>query len=322
MKALIIGGSGGLSGTLASMAKEVYEVWALTRGTRPLEEGIIPLRADRNNSKDFEEAIMNAHTTWDVVFDCICMNERHAKQDLEILSKVTKRLVVISTDSVYDCFHKEAPQNEEGIFVEEQGEPEECTYAGNKRNMEKVFQAYFKRISNGLPNQEEKGMKITLFRPGHIYGNSSFLLGCYPEHSRQKELPELILKECPITLVGGGIHLTQPVFVDDLAGVMLDCVDKMGCFQQIFCVGGPKAVENRRYYEIIGEHLGKKVHFKEVPFLGYLDMHPEFSGHLCHRIYDLSKLEAAGVSLPATSLEEGLRIHLQRMGYQQVSTDY
>ena len=49
MKALIIGGSGGVSGMLASMAKETYEVWALTRGKRPLGAGIIPLCADRDD---------------------------------------------------------------------------------------------------------------------------------------------------------------------------------------------------------------------------------------------------------------------------------
>lgn len=31
------------------------------------------------------------------------------------------------------------------------------------------------------------------------------------------------------------------------------------------------------------------------------------SGHLCHRIYDMSKLQAAGVNLPSTSLEEGMQ---------------
>ena len=89
MKALIIGGSGGLSGALASMAKESYEVWALTRGKRPLGEGIIPLHADRDNEEEFRSAVLGAGVTWDVVFDCICMNERHAEQDLEVLSKVS-----------------------------------------------------------------------------------------------------------------------------------------------------------------------------------------------------------------------------------------
>ena len=82
MKALIIGGSGGLSGTLASMAQETYEVWTLTRGSRPVADGIRCLTADRNRPEEFHSAILGAGVTWDVVFDCICMNENHARQDL------------------------------------------------------------------------------------------------------------------------------------------------------------------------------------------------------------------------------------------------
>ena len=307
MKALIIGGSGGLSGALASMAKEPYEVWALTRGKRPLGEGIIPLHADRDNEEEFRSAVLGAGVTWDVVFDCICMNERHAEQDLEVLSKVSGRLVVISTDSVYDPARKRTPQTEEGFFVEETGTPGECSYAGNKRKMEEVFLRCFS-------GEERCSLNVTLFRPGHIYG-PGFLIGCYPEHSRQKELPDLILAGQPLSLVASGIYVTQPIFVRDLARVMLECVDKPGTFQQIFCIGGPEAVENRIYYEILGKLLGVETVIRELPLTGYLDAHPDYSGHLCHRIYDLSKLKAAGVELPATPLEEGLKLHLESLGY-------
>ena len=322
-KALIIGGSGGLSGRLATMAQKEYDVWVLTRGKRPLPDGVHPLTADRNDPAAFLQALQSeeylpaesdlrssnglnfqcvndshsANTNWDVVFDCICMNEFHAKQDLEVLSKFTNRLVVISTDSVYDPACKRTPQTEEGIFIEETGLPEECSYAGNKRRMEHVLLDAF---------------HTTIFRPGHIYG-PGFLLGCFPEHSRQESLPELIARGETLRLVGGGIYLTQPIFVDDLAQAMLDCIACPDTFNQIFCIGGPEAVENRRYYEIIGEILGSPVHICEVPLTGYVEAHPEYAGHLCHRIYDLSKLKKAGVPLPSTSLEEGLREHLQSL---------
>lgn len=306
-KALIIGGSGGLSGRLATMAQKEYDVWVLTRGKRPLPDGVHPLTADRNDPAAFLNALQHAEgalqsTNWDVVFDCICMNEVHAKQDLEVLSRFTSRLVVISTDSVYDPAQKRTPQTEEGIFIEESGLPEECSYAGNKRRMEHVFLNAFEPSPGSL--------RTTIFRPGHIYG-PGFLLGCFPEHSRQESLPELIARGESLRLVGGGIYLTQPIFVDDLAQAMLDCVDCPDTFNQIFCIGGPEAVENRRYYEIIGKILGTEVHIREIPLTGYVEAHPEYAGHLCHRIYDLSKLKKAGVPLPSTSLEEGLKKHLQ-----------
>lgn len=303
-KALIIGGSGGLSGRLAALAKDEYEVWAVTRGQRPLGDGIHLLKADRNDTENFKKTILEADTNWDIVFDCICMNEKHALQDLNVFPGITKRLVVISTDSVYDPLRKDTPQKEDGYFVEEEGEPETLTYAGNKRRMEHIF----------INNFGSTTLAVTLFRPGHIYG-PGFLIGCYPEHSRQKELPQLILDKEPISLVGGGIYLTQPIFVDDLANAMLDCADKQGTYNRIFCIGGPKAVENRRYYEIIGQLLDRELNIKEIPLAGYLEEHPEYSGHLCHRIYDLSALREAGVRLPDTSLETGLKIHLNSLGY-------
>lgn len=303
-KALIIGGSGGLSGRLAALAKDEYEVWAVTRGQRPLGDGIHLLKADRNDTENFKKTILEADTNWDIVFDCICMNEKHALQDLNVFPGITKRLVVISTDSVYDPLRKDTPQKEDGYFIEEEGEPETLTYAGNKRRMEHIF----------INNFGSTTLAVTLFRPGHIYG-PGFLIGCYPEHSRQKELPQLILDKEPISLVGGGIYLTQPIFVDDLANAMLDCTDKQCTYNRIFCIGGPKAVENRRYYEIIGQLLDRELNIKEIPLAGYLEEHPEYSGHLCHRIYDLSALRDAGVRLPDTSLETGLKIHLNSLGY-------
>ncbi len=303
-KALIIGGSGGLSGRLAALAKDEYEVWAVTRGQRPLGDGIHLLKADRNDTENFKKTILEADTNWDIVFDCICMNEKHALQDLNVFPGITKRLVVISTDSVYDPLRKDTPQKEDGYFIEEEGEPETLTYAGNKRRMEHIFNNNFGSTT----------LAVTLFRPGHIYG-PGFLIGCYPEHSRQKELPQLILDKEPISLVGGGIYLTQPIFVDDLANAMLDCTDKQCTYNRIFCIGGPKAVENRRYYEIIGQLLDRELNMKEIPLAGYLEEHPEYSGHLCHRIYDLSALRDAGVRLPDTSLETGLKIHLNSLGY-------
>ena len=307
-KALIIGGSGGLSGRLATMAQIEYNVWVLTRGKRPLPDGVHPLTADRNDPAAFCNALQSADSPaqphWDVVFDCICMNEIHAKQDLERLSRFTDHLVVISTDSVYDPAHKRTPQTEEGLFIEETGSPEECSYAGNKRRMEHVFLDSFEQSLGSL--------HTTIFRPGHIYG-PGFLLGCFPEHSRQESLPELIARGETLNLVGGGTYLTQPIFVDDLAQTMLDCVNCPDTYNQIFCIGGPEAIENRRYYEIIGEILDKEVHIREIPLTGYVEAHPEYAGHLCHRIYDLSKLKKAGVPLPSTSLEDGLRKHLRRL---------
>lgn len=295
MRALIIGGSGALSGELASRLLEKYEVWALTRGHRQLNAGIHPLVCDRDDREAFERTVTGAGVTWDAVFDCICMNREHAVEDLEVLSKVTGRLIVVSTDSVYDPAHKQIPQGEDGVFIEEDGPTSECSYGGNKRRMEHVFIDHMSVPGHAL--------SITIFRPGHIYG-PGLKLGCYPECSRSDELTDRMRRGEPLPLVGLGTYIIQPIFVNDLARVMIDCAGNALCFDRIFCIGGPERIENRRYYELLAEALGVSASFEEIPLKGYAEAHPEYAGHLCHRCYDLSALRATGIALPDGTLED------------------
>lgn len=302
--ALIIGGSGGLSSVVARLATERYLVSTVTRGTRAVPEGVTSLKADRNDAEGLRKVLREQNVRWDFVIDCICMNAEQAKADLEILPEFTDRLIVVSTDSVYDGRLKKIPENEEGICVNETGSTAECTYAGNKRRMEEAFLREMR--------SEKPRLKITIFRPGHIYG-PGFLLGCFPEHSRQKELPELILQGKPVRLVGAGTYVIHPVYVDDLARVLVECAPNEKTYGEIFCIGGPDAIENVTYYECIAEYLGVALHVEEIPLSGYLEMHPEYGGHLCHRIYDLSKLKATGIRLPATGIKEGIAKHLKSL---------
>ena len=64
--------------------------------------------------------------------------------------------------------------------------------------------------------------------------------------------------------------------------------------------------------------MGVSVIIDEVPLKGYLEKHPEYSGHLCHRIYDLCKLKETGIRLPDTKLFKGIGIQLMSLGYQVV----
>ena len=304
MNALIIGGSGGLSSVLAVKAMETYNVYTVTRGERKLPEGVISMKADRNDLTALKNALDGAGVRFDVVFDCICMNKEHAAADLEILPAYTDRLVVISTDSVYDGRRKRTPEDETGICLKAEGDTKDCDYAENKRQMELVF---LKEMASTNP-----GLKITMFRPGHIYG-PGFLLGCFPEHSRQKDLPEYILAGKPVRLVGMGTYIIHPIYVDDLATTMIDCVHNDKTYGEVFCIGGPEAIENRIYYECIAKVLGVSLKVEEVPLDGYLDRHPEYSGHLCHRIYDLSKLRNTGVKMPSTGIYEGIEKTLRSL---------
>ena len=291
MKLLIIGGSGQLSGRLAQMAvSQGHEVWAVTRGSRPLPQGAHGLTADRSDPQALLAALQSAHIRWDAALDCICMNAQHARTDLEVVTRFTSRFVVVSTDSVYHPHFKRVPQDENGLRYMDDG-----GYGHHKRQMEEVF----------LASEEN----WTLLRPGHIYG-PGFKLGCFPEHSRQDGLLSHIREGKPLHLVGGGEYLIHPIFVDDLAQCMLECIENERTFRQIYCIGGPEAVPNAEYYHIIGRIAGREAVIESIPEEGYLQAHPEYSGHLCQRSYTLQKLRQSGVPLPQTHLEDGLRRHI------------
>ena len=300
MKLLIIGGSGLISGHIARAAmKAGHEVWAVTRGQRKVDEGVHALVADRRDVPALRAALESANTQWDAAFDCLCYDPDDARIDLDVLPPFVKRLVVISTDSVYHPLHKQVPQTEDGIYMEDD------TYGAKKRRMERFFLS-------------EEGRKLdwTIFRNGHVFGPGSWL-GCYPEHMRNPELLDHMRADKPLQLVGGGRYLIHPIYAKDFALTMLDCLDKPAAIHQIFCIGGPDVIENREYFECIGRIIGHPAVVEEIPEGGYLESHADAYVNLCHRSYDLSKLKNAGVRVPCMPMEIGLRAHIDWLDAQK-----
>lgn len=293
MKLLILGGSGFVSGHLARLAREHgHEVWTVTRGNRPLPAGVHGLTGDAHDAASLRAALSAAGVRWDAALDCICYTAETAQTDLAVLPDYAPRLVVVSTDSVYHPAFKRVPQDETGVYLHDGG------YGSCKRQMEEVF---LEAAAHGRPD-----FAWTIFRPGHIFGPGS-QVGCYPEHTRQKDLIERMRRGEPLRLVDGGRFLLHPIYVEDLCRAMLDCLPLPRAYNEIFCIGGPDILTNAAYFETLAELLGVPIQIEEIPLPGYLEAHPQYSGHLCHRAYSLDKLRAAGIPLPQTPFREGLK---------------
>lgn len=292
MQLLLLGGSGFLSGTVARRAVEQgYTVWAVTRGQKPLPPGVTPVVGDRRNRPAFAQAIAGLRTQWDLVIDCIGYEPEDARQDIAVFRERARQFAFVSTDFVFDPRQRRFPQPEDGAYVRD-------GYGGNKRTCELEF---------------ERGdcgdMAWTIIRPCHIYGPGSEL-GCLPRHARDPKLIQRLKDGEPLELVGGGHFLQQPIFARDLADLLLSVCGNRQCRNRIFNAAGPDIVESRTYYQIIADALGVKLQVKEIPVHNYLAAHPDSASFLCHRIYDLGKLKASGLKVPATPLAEGLREHV------------
>ncbi|MCC7494474.1 MAG: NAD-dependent epimerase/dehydratase family protein [Fimbriimonadaceae bacterium] len=292
-KVLILGGSGFLSGTLARRALAAgHRVTVVTRGRRELPPGVGAIVADRTAEGEFAAAIAAAGTTWDLVVDCIGYQPAAARQDLEVFRQRAGWLVFISTDFVFDPARRVFPQPEEAEHYLADG------YGGLKRACEVELQL-----------GDRGALHWTVLRPNHIYGPGS-QLGCLPAHARDPELIARLRRGEILRLVGGGHFLQQPILARDLADLALSCLGCHPAAERIFQAAGPEIVESRTYYQLIAEQLGVGLALEEVPVSVWAAEHPEHASFLCHRVYDLSRLRAAGLAVPATPLAVGLAEHV------------
>jgi len=112
MNVLIIGGSGFVSGTLARVAlAEGHAVWAVTRGQRPVPEGVTALTADRHEEGALERAVGEAGVSWDLAVDCIGFQPADVRQDVAALRERAAHFAFVSTDWVFDPARRNATRS-------------------------------------------------------------------------------------------------------------------------------------------------------------------------------------------------------------------
>jgi len=293
---LIVGGSGFLSGTLARTAvARGHKVWTVTRGQRPLPDGVTGLTVDRHDRGAFEQIVAGAGIHWDLVVDCIGFVPADVQQDIAAFRDRARHLVFVSTDFVYDPHRRGLPQGEQDAHYVSQG------YGANKRLCELE-----------LSTSDTGDMAWTVVRPTHIYGPGSEL-GCLPLHSRDPQLIARLKAGQFLRLVAGGRFLQQPILARDLAELILSLGGHPNTFGQIFNAAGPDIIESLDYYRIIAEILGVGLKIEEIPVSRHLTAKPESVPFLCHRFYDLSKLAASGAAVPGTPVEQGLREHVESL---------
>jgi nucleoside-diphosphate-sugar epimerase len=296
-KVLILGGSGFLSGTMARQARtHGDEVWCVTRGQRPLPEGVHSIIADRKDRANFKKQISNLKSQiskLDLVIDSIGYSEDDARQDIECFADSASHLVFISTDFVL------SPIDRPWKVDEKYDRFNDTPYGIGKRAAEEV-----------LLQSDAAKMAITILRPCHIYGPGS-LLGCLPRHGRDPQLIDKLKRGEELTLVGGGFFLQQPVFAADLWAMARSCMGNPRTDRQIYFAPGPDVIESRVFYRMIAEVLGVGCQIKEIAITDYLREHPEHASFCAHRVYSTDKARQHGLALPSTPLRDGIKYHVE-----------
>ena len=286
MRILLIGGTGFLSRRiLFHTLRSGYEVVYLTRGRRPVIDvpGAAHIKADRNQN-NLDEKLKNVQ--WDIVIDAICKTPEHGTQAVE-LARSCQRLIMISTDYVYDPTHRRLLQKEENAVY-----TGSMKYGSGKRKAELE-----------IMNASKDGIvDATILRPPHIYGPGSNP-GTIPKHGRDQNLIRDILERKPLRLIQGGLGLIQPIYVDDLARIILRLFSEKKTYGEIYNCPGQDVMTHLDYYKEIGKCLGEDI--VVVPY------HPkdeelEDCFPCGHRYYDSSKIKAVLRGFDYTPFKEGI----------------
>jgi nucleoside-diphosphate-sugar epimerase len=287
MKILLFGGSGLVSQRVLQFACEMnYSVIAVTRGEKPLPDKLVfdHIASDRDNiDLDY---IIDSYD-YDVVIDVMCQTELHARQSVK-LAKKCKRMIMVSTDYVYDPeFRQLFLKEQDGVFSDRQD------YGGEKRRAEEVI----------LNAHAEDRISGTILRPPHIYGPGSFP-GPIPKHGRKQHLLKDIEEGVRLHLLHGGLGLIQPIHADDFARIILDVINKEESYGQAYNASGPELMTHLEYYKSLAQCIGKSIVVDAYcPEEGAEDVNHYVAGHRC---YDMSKLNALLPNFSYTPFSQGM----------------
>jgi len=101
MNILIIGGSGFVSSHVMEAALTAgHSVWYVTRGLREPVSGAHPIIADRNDPAALANALRETDIRYDAVVDCICFNDKQARETWGVLQDYNNRVIAISPSSI------------------------------------------------------------------------------------------------------------------------------------------------------------------------------------------------------------------------------
>ena len=201
-KILIMGGNQFVGKEIAkNFLEKDYTVYVLNRGTRKNIEGVVFLKADRDNLIEMENVLKNLEV--DIIVDVSAYTEEQVSILHKVMKNKFKQYILISSASVYNSIEC-TPVNEESQTGENLiwGD-----YAKNKYLAEKIT----------VENSNLYNYKYTIFRPFYIYGIGNNL-------DRENYFFSRIKYNLPIFIPGKN-NIIQFGYVEDLALAIESSID-------------------------------------------------------------------------------------------------
>ena len=276
MKILLIGGTGIISSSVASLAlAEGHDVVLFNRrGGGP--PGAESLTGDFRSVEDARALLKDRR--FDAVVDFIAYTPEQVQADIDIFRDRTGHYVFISSASAY--------QKPARHYVITESTPL-CNpywqYSRDKIACEELLMAEYR--SSGLP--------MTIVRPSHTYAKDKIP---WPFGSNGNTLLDRLKKGRPIIVPGDGTSLWTVTHADDLAVALLGLLGLRAAMGQAFHITADEALTWNNITRTVAEAIGVEPDLVHIPSDMLIMFNPELAGPLLgdkaeSAVFDNSKIK-------------------------------
>jgi nucleoside-diphosphate-sugar epimerase len=256
VRALLVGGAGFMGARSTRALRDAgHDVTVLTRGNRPVPEGVEALVADRRDPDDLSRAL--EHRSFDFTVDFVAYDAADVETLLCVPYASLGRYVMISTGQVY-LVTVGAPVicREEDSAAPLRPEPAPGTddhaswsYGVGKRRAEGAL----------LSLRASHGVRGTVLRLPVVQGEGDPSLRLWAWLER-------MLDGGPVLLPEGGGRLTRFLYAGDVAAALVRLIDGPAPREPVYNLAQPEVLPLREFLERVARAAGLEPTFVSVPW--------------------------------------------------------
>lgn len=301
MRVLVIGGTNFIGPpVIHRLAGAGHEVTVFHRGRTEarLPESVTRLKGDRHDLSDYAEDFKRLAP--DVVLDMIPMNEREARDVLEVFGGISRRLVAISSQDVYRAYdivrgrHTGPP---DPVPLSEDAPLRERLYPYEREDVEDYEKILVEKVVMG-----EVRLPGTVLRLPMVYGPGDYMHRLYPYLRRMEDGRPAILLEKGMS----SWRWTMGYVEDVAAAIALAATDERAA-GRVYNVGERESRSWAEWVRDIGHAAGWSGGILEGPLESVAEDLRLGANHDQHLVTDTSRIRRELGYTETVTPEEALR---------------